>query len=260
MRMVRIDPPGTWCQNHALLELVAMTGARTFCEVGCGSGMVARELCDRGLGGVGIDFSEAAIAIARDTLASHLEAGHFELRAGDFLAMDDLEGRFDLALAIMVMEHVEDDVEFARRLAGLVRPGGHVIIGVPARQDRWGIEDQTAGHFRRYERAGLESVLRAAGLVPTRVWSISVPVANLLFHAGNLMIRTSSEVSKRGQSARAQTESSGIREIPFKTVFPAPFRLLLNRVTMAPFTHGQRLFYNTGLGLTLFSLAARPGR
>ena len=53
---------------------------------------------------------------------------------------------------------------------------------------------------------------------------------------------------------REQTELSGIREIPFKTVFPAWFRLILNRVTLYPLFILQRLFYRTNLGLTLLAV------
>jgi SAM-dependent methyltransferase len=256
--MVRLPPPGTVCQPQAVLELVASSGAKTFCEIGPGAGEVSAALCQRGLSGVGIEMSSEAATIARSTLKDLIDAGSYRLVEGDFMTMALPASGFDLGLSIMVMEHVEDDARFAARVVELVKPGGTVIIGVPGRVDRWGIEDVTAGHVRRYERLDLRSRLKGAGLEGVEVRSVSVPVANLLFHLSNFLIRRAGEDRKAQLSQRERTETSGIREIPFKTVFPAPFKLVLNSVGMYPFIVLQRLFYGSALGLTLLGSGRRP--
>jgi SAM-dependent methyltransferase len=258
--MVRLAPPGTLCQNQALLEIVARSGARTFCEIGPGDGELSAALCRRGMQGVGIEVSAAAAAIARSALRDQIQAGMFRLVEGDFMAMADPPSGFDLAVSFMVMEHVQDDATFAARIVNVVRPGGMVIVGVPGRMDRWGIEDGTAGHFRRYEKAGLQQLLMNAGLEAVDVRSVSVPVANLSFHVGNFLIRRAGEERKLQLSQQQRTESSGIRDIPFKTVFPAPFKLILNPVAMYPFFVLQRMFYGTSLGLTLVGSGRRPNQ
>jgi hypothetical protein len=43
------------------------------------------------------------------------------------------------------------------------------------------MKDETVGHLRRYEREGLEDKLRIAGLSNVEIWSVAVPVTNLLF-------------------------------------------------------------------------------
>jgi hypothetical protein len=142
-----------------------------------------------------------------------------------------------------------------------VKPGGNLIIGVPGRMDRWSIEDDTVGHLRRYERDGLGVVLRKAGLDNIEVWSVAVPTANILFNAGAWLIGRSREVSKIGLSQREQTETSGIREIPWKTVFPPFCRFILNRSTLWPLFAVQRLFYKSGLGLTMVGMGkVKPDR
>jgi hypothetical protein len=129
---------------------------------------------------------------------------------------------------------------------------------VPGRRDRWSIEDETVGHWRRYERGDLARVLEDAGLRNVTVWSVAVPVANLLFHAGNFLLRRSGEAAKKDALSRqAQTEESGIRQIPLKTVFPPAFRFVLNRYTMTPLFMLQRLFYGTNRGLTLIAFGQR---
>lgn len=259
LKFVKIDPPGTWCQNDAILNLVRGTGAKSFVEVGCGAGDLSNMLCQAGLSGFGIDFSPRAIEIARIRLKNFVDSGKYRLIEQDALAIDfSPPDRTDLGISVMVMEHIEDDLSFIRKLIGLVKPGGFIILGVPGRRDKWNIEDETVGHVRRYDRQDLEKKMNDAGLTEVKVISASVPAANLLFYLGNLLIKRSSETSKKNLTQRRQTEESGIREIPFKTVFPSPFRLLLNRFSMLPLIFLQRLFFNTDLGLTILGVGKVP--
>jgi len=260
MKLVKIEPPGSWCQYEAIMEMLAGVTGRTFVEVGCGSGMLSLRLLERGWTGLGMDFSEAALEQARINLSAFIADGRYRLVTGNIFELEPPREKFDVGLSIMVMEHVEDDVGFVRKIAGFVRPGGIIIAGVPGRQDRWGVEDETVGHLRRYERRDLEKTLNRAGLTDLVVWSVGVPIVNLLFHFGNFFIRKSSELEKKERSLSEQTKESGIREIPGKTVFPAWCRLILNRFTLYPFFILQRLFYNTNLGLTVFARGSVGGK
>ena len=253
MKLVKIDPPGSWCQYEAVMEIMGYAGGKTFLEVGCWPGSLSLRLCRKGWQGVGIDFSQDAIAQARVNLSPYIQDGRYRLIPGDLFAIDLGEEKFDVGLSMMVMEHVTNHVDFVERIVSSINPGGHVIIGVPGRRDRWGIEDETVGHLRRYDRGDLQDTLTSAGLTDVTVWSVAVPVANLLFHFGNFFIRNSGEIQKVKQSAHEQTETSGIREIPWKTVFPSPFKLLLNRTTLYPLFVLQRLFYDSNLGLTMIA-------
>jgi len=73
--------------------------------------------------------------------------------------------RFDLLLALDVLEHVEDDDRFLRTLVeGLVRPGGTVLLSVPAWPALFTRHDVMLGHHRRYRPSQLERLAREAGL------------------------------------------------------------------------------------------------
>ena len=254
MKLVKIDPPGSWCQYEAVLEMMTQAGGKSFLEVGCGPGTLSLRLCEKGWRGVGIDFSPTAIEQAKTNLAEYIRDGRYRLMRGDVFDVDLGEEKFDVGLSMMVMEHVKNHVGFIERIVSFIKPGGHVVIGVPGRRDRWGIEDETVGHLRRYDRGDLQDTLVKAGLTDVTVWSVAVPTANLLFHFGNFFVRNSSaEVEKKKQSAREQTETSGVREIPWKTVFPSSFKLILNRTTLYPLFVLQRLFYSSNLGLTMIA-------
>jgi SAM-dependent methyltransferase len=259
MKFVPIDPPGQWCYYEAIYEVINKWGggAKTFIEVGVGTGVLSRQLCDRGYAGLGIEFSEEATALAQHAMADHLAAGRYHLIEDDLFNVQPDGRRYSLGLSMLVMEHVADDVGFVRRIAEFVEPSGLVVIAVPGRRDRWGIEDETVGHLRRYDRSDLERVLTEAGLKDVQVWSVAVPVANVLFHAGNLLVRLSGETRKTQLSKVDQTKTSGIREIPFKTMFPSWFKLVLNRTTLFPLFVLQRLFYRTNLSVTMIAFGRK---
>jgi SAM-dependent methyltransferase len=253
--MIRIDPPGTLCQTAAVVDMLARD-ATTFVDVGCGSGSISRELCRRGLTGLGIDASAEAVVVARATLAAYIDAGRCDVMQGDVHVVRGAPR--DVGVSLMVAEHLHDDAAFVRAVARLVKPGGQVIIGVPGRKDRWGYEDDVVGHLRRYERDDLARLLHDAGLEHVRVWSVSVPVANLLFHLGSRLVRRHTTGEIAAQSASDQTATSGIREIPWKTVFPSWCAWVLNRRTLAPLFLLQRVFYRSSLGLTLLGEGRVP--
>jgi SAM-dependent methyltransferase len=70
----------------------------------------------------------------------------------------------DTAVLVNVLEHIEDDTNALAELSRIVRPGGHVLIFVPALAFLMSKLDRLLGHFRRYHRAELAQKLNAAGL------------------------------------------------------------------------------------------------
>ncbi|SDR05294.1 Methyltransferase domain-containing protein [Rhizobiales bacterium GAS113] len=254
-----LDPPGMFCSYAALSDAIRGRGLKTFIDIGCGSGAISRKLCELGLSGIGVDFSEQAIALARRHMASYIEAGTYSLGAADVHRLSSDFCKADLAVSYMVMEHVADDVGFLRKISEFTKPNGTVIVAVPGRRDCWTIEDETVGHLRRYDRCDLEEVMRTAGLHDIDVRSVAVPTANLLLGVGGWLIKHSGEMAKVGQSQREQTETSGIREIPWKTTFPSWARLILNHYALWPLFVIQRLFYKTGYGVTMMGIGkVRP--
>lgn len=64
-----------------------------------------------------------------------------------------------LVLALDVLEHVDDDTDFVRRIASLVAPEGLFIASVPAHQRLFTSHDTALGHFRRHDAASLRALL-----------------------------------------------------------------------------------------------------
>jgi hypothetical protein len=72
------------------------------------------------------------------------------------------------------------------------------------------------------------------------------------------MIRRSGAIRKADWGRQEQTWPSGIRAVPFMTVFPLWFRLILNPIVLYPLFIIQRMFYHADLGLEMMALAQIP--
>lgn len=74
------------------------------------------------------------------------------------------EGPFDVALLLDVLEHVEDDAALLRDVLALVKPGGAVVVSVPAWPSLHGAHDMQLRHLRRYTPKQARALLESAGL------------------------------------------------------------------------------------------------
>jgi SAM-dependent methyltransferase len=97
-------------------------------------------------------------------------------------------GRLDTVVSQNVIEHIEDDVGAVQAMAAALKPGGVLSLQVPAHPALYGALDRVYGHYRRYTRASLRSVMEAAGLEV-----IEVRPFNLLGVLGWLANRNRSE-------------------------------------------------------------------
>jgi SAM-dependent methyltransferase len=124
-------------------------------DAGCGSG---RNMVDLARFGTvtGLELADASVARARsrgvgDVVQANLEAMPFEA------------DRFDLAVSFDVIEHLDNDREALRELRRVVRPGGLLLVTVPAYQWLWSEHDTINHHRRRYTRATLAIAAGDAG-------------------------------------------------------------------------------------------------
>ena len=96
-------------------------------DVGCGAGLVSEPLARAGAAVTAIDASERNIAIARRHAEDAGLAIDYKCSLPEQLAAEGAS--FDAVLSLEVVEHVADVRLFLKTIAGLVRPGGRLILG-----------------------------------------------------------------------------------------------------------------------------------
>jgi len=137
-------------------------------EIGSGIGNISRHIRAAASHLVVTDTEPHYLESLRDTFAgdSVVEVAAYDLDAPPPAPVE--ARRYDAIVAVNVIEHIADDRTLVARLAHLLRPGGSLMIYVPACPIAYGSLDVALGHFRRYTPATLTSLLRAAELDPGR--------------------------------------------------------------------------------------------
>lgn len=128
-------------------------------EVGAGHGTFTEILSARGARVVATDVSQRCADVLRERFAGDERVtvvhGGADAVAG--------QPPFDSAVLINVLEHIPDDDGALRDLAAALRPGGRLILWVPALQLLYSDFDRKIGHYRRYRKGELKEQLTRAG-------------------------------------------------------------------------------------------------
>lgn len=130
-------------------------------DIGCGTGGSSLVLSRYGAA-VALDRSAKPFSISMDRPYAHRVAGTAE-------RLPFAGQSFDAAIALDVLEHLDDDVAGAREIHRVLRPGGAAVVFVPAFSVLWGQNDVRSHHRRRYRKEDLARTLRAAGLAIEKI-------------------------------------------------------------------------------------------
>jgi SAM-dependent methyltransferase len=129
-------------------------------EVGSGTGTNAALLLEAGLGRLTVTETDPKLVERlRERFAGdeRVDVRHVDL-------LDPPEGGHSGLLALNVLEHIEDDVGALVAAGRLVRPGGAVVVFVPAFPFAMSEFDRAIGHHRRYTKGAARAAFAAAGL------------------------------------------------------------------------------------------------
>lgn len=130
-------------------------------DVGCGAGNMIHHLSHYGqVKGLEIDPRPVKMAHQRGYDVDQFDATQ---------PMPFADHTFDAVTALDVIEHNQDDLAILADSYRLLKPGGHMIITVPALMWLWSHNDEINAHFRRYTAADLKQKLGQTGFIIKRV-------------------------------------------------------------------------------------------
>jgi SAM-dependent methyltransferase len=233
-----------WLRYDVVRRVLQELRPETALEIGCGQGAFGARLA-RMTSYVGVEPDDESFAVAHDRIAAR---GGKVLHGLHSIVPDG--SVYDVVCAFEVLEHIEDDLKALSEWAEFVRPGGHLLLSVPADQERFGPWDTYAGHFRRYSSALLRRRLVDAGLTEVKVihygWPICYPTESVRNRIARRTLARAGELSPAEQTA-----GSGRRLQPARRITGA-----LIAVAAAPFCLLQRARSSHGTGVV--AVARRP--
>ena len=204
-------------------------------DAGCGWGVTLGALERRGYRAVGLDVARRAL--------ERID------RPGRSLVVADLDRPlpapaepFDAALALDVIEHLNDDRGALGRLGSLVRPGGLVVVSVPALPELYGEFDAVQGHRRRYRPEDLRLAFDGTGLRPER-----------LFWWGRWLVPVVRRQRRRPRAVPGEPAERTYRRYLRLPPWPLPIAL---RLAFA-LEHRPALDGRLRIGTSLFAVARR---
>jgi len=156
--------------------IIPYSGQRVL-DVGVANGNLSNFFLDKEFL-MGLDISEDYLKIVRKRFAGKTNFKTVLADASDTQAMADLKKyKFDTAITMNVLEHIEDDQKAMKNVYQILEPGAHFLIIVPAMNFLYAILDYEGGHFRRYTKTELGSKLRNAGFKIIKMHYINFPGA-----------------------------------------------------------------------------------
>ncbi|HEY0114905.1 MAG TPA: class I SAM-dependent methyltransferase [Allosphingosinicella sp.] len=225
-RMAELDSRHWWyrARREVLARLIQRrvrpAAGAAILEIGCGTGHNL-EMLGRFGAVEAIELDPAARAVAEQRLGRPVGSARLP-------ELEEVpEASFDLVALLDVLEHVEDDRAALRSIARRLKPGGSILITVPAFPWMWSAHDVVNHHHRRYTKKTLRAAIAEAGLDAPFVGyfnSILFPAAAGARLVGRLL-------GKEGSDDKLPPK-------PVNTVFEALFGLERHAIGRLPLSPG----------------------
>jgi len=244
-----VPAPRYALRRARLLALAKQLGGGRLLEIGPGSGALLADLAELGFSCEALETSEEAFRLA-STLNPQVRIAR-EPAA-------EWRGAFDALVACEVLEHIEDDRGALESWREWLRPGGHLLLSVPAHAHRWSATDVWAGHYRRYEKEGLRALFEEHGFTVADLECYGFPLSNLVEPLRAWSHRRALRRRSEATGFEEATAQSGVERglearlwplqasLPGRLLFRAAFRL-------------QTWFRHRDMGTGYLVLARRTG-
>lgn len=222
-RMAEQDQQHWWfvARRRILADVIGRTmgatqGARIL-EIGCGTGHNLEMLGRFGTVDA-VELDDHARALAEQRLGRPV----LKARLPELEGVPD--GAYDLVALLDVLEHVEADEPALAAIARKLKPGGKLLITVPANKWMWSAHDVAHHHFRRYDRPELRALIGRSGLK-----------IELLSFFNTLLFPLAAAARIAGKIAGKKSSDDQIPPAPLNRLFTTIFgleRYLVGRVPL----------------------------
>jgi SAM-dependent methyltransferase len=225
---------------YDLIQGLKLPASASILEIGCSGGPLMQRLRAAGYSDLtGIDVSAPAIELAH-------ARGVPNVSVMDGANLQFADERFDLVIASDVLEHIEDETRALREWTRVLKPGGQLLVFVPAHTYLWSEHDVVNHHFRRYSRQGLQAALERVGLRAQRssFWNAALYFPTAALRLGRRLVSGPVAPEKKPGATGDLHQFAG----------PAN-ALLLQWIKLE-----NRLLrrFNLPLGVSVFALAQKP--
>lgn len=143
-------------------------------EVGCGCGLLQKQF-EQGYGVAvdGFDLNEEAL---RDSIVKDQPRFCYNI----FDRSPQLAGHYDFFILFDVIEHIEEERPFLEAALFHLKPGGCLLINVPALMTFYSVFDKAVGHQRRYTLQSMHELCAGAGLKKVMATYWGLPLMPIL--------------------------------------------------------------------------------
>ena len=228
-RMAAVDQTHWWyvARRAILADLIARRiqppKDAHILEIGCGTGHNFPVLSRFGVVDA-LEVDDAARAIASARLGRPVASAPLPELPGI------ADASYDLIALLDVLEHIEGDMAALSSIRAKLRPGGRILLTVPANEWMWSAHDSVHHHYRRYNRATLGKVAAAAGL---RV--------DMMSHFNSLLFPLAAAARIAGKLTGRQEADDAQPPAPLNALFKGVFGLERHLVGRVPLPAGVSL-------------------
>ncbi len=228
-RMAELDRVHWWyrARRNILSDLIQrrieLPADARILEIGCGTGHNVLML--QHFGEVdAIEIDEAAREIASRRLGKTVGSAPLP----DLAGVED--AGYDLIAILDVLEHVEADEQALASMARKLKPGGRILLTVPAHPWMWSAHDVVNHHQRRYTRKSLKDVIARSGLK-----------LEMISYFNSLLFPLAAGARLAGRIAGRKDSDDKLPPRPLNRLFEALFNLERHALGRVPFPPGVSL-------------------
>lgn len=223
-----------------------------FLEFGSGEGQLSKILLDLGWEGVGVDMNPESCQRNSKLNEQFCKNGRYRVICGN-VVNQNFQSSFDLIISSMVIEHIPDQklLELFKQIKNLLSDSGFIATLVPSGMKFWSVEDDIAGHVKRYEAKDIEELALKTSMNVRSIKGLTFPISNLLLPISSYLIKKQ-EGWKLDLDIEEKTIKSSSRDVVGKTRFPEALNVILNEVFMWPLYILQRVFTNSKQNMVIY--------